>query len=190
MEDRDKLGAKKPGRPNYGTIEPIAVSLGDLDVKAGRPRELLKWLGLESEVTPKGLMEETPKEPVPGGPSHGIQKRKPGRPKKVLGASVPVSAGTLPVKRKPGRPPKAASIEVQKRGPGRPKGRAGRPRKVVVAVSKVERGRAPSEGGLLKDYVKRDEAQRLVHEASQRLSVKVFSRLPGLIERELKRLLK
>jgi hypothetical protein len=164
---------KRPGRPpKAGTIEPIGVSLEDLEVK---PKGLPSWLGVESaEGAPKGS-EASSETTAPA------VKRKPGRPAK--------GADAVPAKRRPGRPFKNTTPEVAKRGPGRPKGKPGRPRKVEANAPK--RGRKPKEGGgLLAGYIKRDEAQRLAEDAAAQAVAGVYAKLPKLILKELKRLLR
>lgn len=156
LSDLGKI-KKRPGRPpKAGTIEPIAVSLEDLNVKSkGAGKGLPTGLGAEAdEVALKG--------------SDG-------------------TAEPAPVKRGPGRPKKLAEAVSVKRGPGRP---SGRPKKVVVEGPRVQRRKSAEGGGLLKDYIKRDEAQGLAQVAAERAVAGVYAQLPKLIEKELRKLLK
>jgi len=136
---------------------------------------------------------------------HAVEtgKRRPGRPRKAdkrlpawLGADAePVAQKTKGEgtgdQRQAGDPdPALPEAPAAKRRPGRPRKTALEPAAGTLTPRKGP-GRKPLEsGGLLADYVKRDEAGRLANEAASQAVAAVYSKLPGLIEKELRRLLK
>lgn len=84
-------------------------------------------------------------------------------------------------KRGPGRPKGSG-----KRGPGRPKGSKNKPAKKRGRKPGPKPGRKAAKAGLLKGYVKQAEAKRLAKAAVAKLK----AQLPGLVRRQLLKLLK
>jgi len=113
-------------------------------------------------------------------------KRGPGRPK--MGTIEPIAVSLEDLVDPAPAPP------APKRGPGRPKGSAkakpGRPKKTKSAPQAVKRVPKPAAGGLLKDYVKKDEARKIAKKAVEKALAKIEAGLPKLVQRELKKLLK